>query len=250
MFLKELQNKLFIFIFLFTASTIKTSAQFLGGQIKTQKKCEYPVGSIFCIGPTAVVEVYNPVTGKVWMDRNLGATSTATNSTDAAAYGDSYQWGRLSDGHQCRNSPTTNQLSWSFFNPNPDVPLTGEFIISNSSLFDWRSPQNNNLWQGVNSINNPCPCDFRLPTSAEWNAERASWSSNNASGAFASVLKLTRNGFRRNTDGVLINVGAGGDYYSSTISGTDVFYLQFDGSTAFNGTSYRSIGRAVRCIKN
>jgi|688.fasta_scaffold526293_2 hypothetical protein len=243
-------NKIFykhLLAVLFFGFSHQTSAQFLGGQIKTKKKCEYPVGSIFCIGPTAVVEVYNPITGEVWMDRNLGATSTASSATDVGAYGDSYQWGRLSDGHQCRTSPTTNNLSWSFFNPNPDVPLTGEFIITSG---DWRSPKNDNLWQGVSGINKPCPCDFRLPTSAEWNAERATWVSNNASGAFASVLKLTRNGYRRNTDGLLINVGAGGDYYSSTISGNNASYLMFDGSTAGNGISSRSMGRAVRCIKN
>jgi hypothetical protein len=31
--------------------------------------------------------VYNPTTGKYWMDRNLGASQVATSSTDAAAYG-------------------------------------------------------------------------------------------------------------------------------------------------------------------
>jgi len=39
-------------------------------------------------------------TGKIWMDRNLGASQVATSSTDAAAYGDLYQWGRAADGHE------------------------------------------------------------------------------------------------------------------------------------------------------
>lgn len=42
---------------------------------------------------TVIMEVTNPVTGKIWMDRNLGATRAATSSTDALAYGDLYQWG-------------------------------------------------------------------------------------------------------------------------------------------------------------
>ncbi len=42
--------------------------------------------------------------------------------------------------------------------------------------YDWRSPQNDNLWQGVNGINNPCPSGYRLPTEAELEAERLSWS--------------------------------------------------------------------------
>jgi hypothetical protein len=42
---------------------------------------------------TQVVEVQNPVTGRIWMDRNLGASRAATSPTDSEAYGDLYQWG-------------------------------------------------------------------------------------------------------------------------------------------------------------
>ena len=42
---------------------------------------------------TAIVTVTS-ATGKVWMDRNLGAGRVATSSTDTEAYGDLYQWGR------------------------------------------------------------------------------------------------------------------------------------------------------------
>jgi hypothetical protein len=38
-------------------------------------------------------------TGRVWLDRNLGATQVATSFDDSAAYGDLYQWGRAKDGH-------------------------------------------------------------------------------------------------------------------------------------------------------
>ena len=47
-------------------------------------------------------------TGQVWMDRNLGASRVATSSTDSAAYGDLYQWGRGTDGHEKRTSSTTS----------------------------------------------------------------------------------------------------------------------------------------------
>ena len=102
------------------------------------------------------------------MDRNLGATQAATSSTDVDAYGDLYQWGRRSDGHQCRTSATTSTLS------STDQPAHGNFIIAPSSPYDWRSPQNANLWQGVNGINNPCPSGYRLPTEAELEAEHLS----------------------------------------------------------------------------
>lgn len=59
--------------------------------------------------PTPVIEVKS-LTGKIWMDRNLDATQEATSSRDVASYGYLYQWGRLSDGHQKRSSPTTKNF--------------------------------------------------------------------------------------------------------------------------------------------
>ncbi|MEA3448519.1 MAG: hypothetical protein U9Q98_08760, partial [Bacteroidota bacterium] len=46
-------------------------------------------------------DVLNPATGKVWMDKNLGASQVADSSNDYNAYGALFQWGRLSDGHEC-----------------------------------------------------------------------------------------------------------------------------------------------------
>jgi hypothetical protein len=134
----------------------------------------YPTGSVFCAsGASAVVNVTSTATGKIWMDRNLGASQVATSSTDANSYGDFYQWGRRSDGHQCRNSGNTTTLNLS------NTPSHGNFITVTGTPEDWRSPQNTGLWQGVNGVNNPCPSGYRLPTEAELNAERITWSSNN-----------------------------------------------------------------------
>src|SRR5690554_6304293 len=74
---------------------------------------------------TQVVDV-TTTTGKVWMDRNLGASQVATTSTDAAAYGDLYQWGRCFDGHQKRTSGTTITLSAT------DTPGHNDFIRGQS----------------------------------------------------------------------------------------------------------------------
>jgi hypothetical protein len=37
--------------------------------------------------------VLSPNTGKIWLDRNLGAKQVATSSTDTDAYGTYYQFG-------------------------------------------------------------------------------------------------------------------------------------------------------------
>jgi uncharacterized protein (TIGR02145 family) len=188
------------------------------------------------------VDVTNPATGKIWMDRNLGASQAATSSTDANSYGDLYQWGRRSDGHQCRTSPTTSTLS------SVDQPANGSFILANS---DWRSPQNDNLWQGVNGVNNPCPSGYRLPTYAELDAERSSWSSSNSSGAFASPLKLPVAGRRDFSGGSLIGVGTDGSYWSNFVCGGNTRQLYFNSTSSVSALCFdRAYGFSVRCIKD
>jgi uncharacterized protein (TIGR02145 family) len=185
-------------------------------------------------------------TGKIWLDRNLGATQAATSSTDVNSYGDFYQWGRGSDGHQIRTSTTTTTLSSS------DTPGNSSFIISSN---DWRSPQNNNLWQqGLNGTNNPCPNGYRLPTNEEWNKERESWNKNNGGGpdALASPLKLPMPGWR-SSNGALSNVGAYARYWTRTVDSNGAREIYFYNNTsvqADTNVSVRATGNSVRCIKD
>ncbi len=186
--------------------------------------------------------------GLCWLDRNLGASRAATSSTDAEAYGDLFQWGRLDDGHQKRTSDITITLS------NTDVPGHGYFILpTDPDPRDWRSPQKDNLWQGVNGINNPCPSGFRLPTASELDAELASWSSNNAVGAFASPLKLTIGGGRSSSSALINGVGYRGNYWSSTVDGTaslHLYFYSFDGYDADISIKKRAVGVSVRCVRD
>jgi uncharacterized protein (TIGR02145 family) len=193
-------------------------------------------------------------TGKIWLDRNLGASRVATSATDASAFGDLYQWGRGTDGHQSRTSTKTNGIVTT------NTPGDALFIFSSSFyLFDWRSPQNDGLWQGVNGVNNPCPTGYRLPTDAEWTAEIATWSSSNSAGAFASPLKLTNTLFRDYGNGNIpaTVIGDPGYYWTSTISAPDATftgknarYLFFNTARAEIQSFPRAAGLAVRCIKD
>jgi uncharacterized protein (TIGR02145 family) len=188
----------------------------------------------------AIIDVLNPTTGKIWMDRNLGASRVATSSSDANSYGELYQWGRLKDGHQCRASSTTATQS------STDIPGNANFITGSTN---WRSTTNDNLWQGVSGINNPCPSGYRLPTAAEWAAEAATWSTQNQAGAFASPLKLPLTGERYST-GVLNGVAGYGMHWSSTVSGTDSNVRHFDATSTGNYAYSRASGMGVRCIKD
>jgi trimeric autotransporter adhesin len=180
-------------------------------------------------------------TGKVWMDRNLGASRKALSSTDVDSYGDLYQWGRGTDGHQIRSSAISATLS------STDQPGNGNFITSSG---DWRSTQNANLWQGVNGLNNPCPTGYRIPTEAEWDAERLSWSFPSSIGAFASPLKLPLADYRTYISGLIEGVGSTGWYWSSTVNVPNSRALLFNNNQAFMTNAARGNGYSVRCIKD
>ena len=193
------------------------------------------------------IKTVTSLTGRIWMDRNLGAARIATSVSDIEAYGDLYQWGRLSDGHEKRNSGMVSTLS------DDDVPGHDDFITVNGSPNDWRNPQNDNLWQNtINVINNTCPQGFRLPTQAEFQEEIDSWTTQDAEGAFTSPLKLVMAGFR-GSDGTVNSGGGMGLYWASTIDGSSAYKLEFyefAGGAAFSdGSFYRACGLSIRCIK-
>lgn len=196
---------------------------------------------------TIYIPTVTSKTGRIWLDRNLGASQVATSSTDEASYGDLYQWGRGADGHQLRTSPITN------VNSKIDAPGNSNFILGTTSPFaDWRNPQNDNLWQGVNGINNVCPTGFRIPTIIEWDQELKTWGSRNNQAGFTSSLKLPEAGYRNFDLGSLSYVGAIGYYWSSTaVSGTGSSVLQSQKNYAgIEETNGRAYGYSVRCIKD
>ncbi|CAI8724994.1 hypothetical protein [Chryseobacterium sp. IT-36CA2] len=223
----------------------------LGGQ-----SCNFtiPITILAKCGPsdvTQVVEITSPATTRVWMDRNLGASRPALSSTDHAAYGCLIQWGRLSDGHgnvtwrsstSADNKPSTTTLS------STDVPGNNLFITNPGGNGDWRSPQNDNLWQGVAGTNNPCPSGFRVPTQAEINAEIGSM--NNTNDAFTSVFKLPAAGFVPYTGANIVSAGQVFNFTSSTVTGTTRSLTNFTATAKAINNVGRGSGNIVRCIKN
>jgi uncharacterized protein (TIGR02145 family) len=181
------------------------------------------------------------------MDRNLGASQIATSSTDSYAYGDLYQWGRAADGHEIRTSGITADNATTAV-PNDGNSWDGLFITEASSPYDWLVPPDNTLWQSISGTNNPCPDGFRIPTEIELEAERLCWATNNASGAYGSVIKWTVGGYRARSNGTLFTVGTWGFYWGSTANGVNARSLYFNSSDATMYTTGRADGFSVRCI--
>jgi uncharacterized protein (TIGR02145 family) len=186
--------------------------------------------------------------GQIWMDRNLGAIQVANRYDDPHSFGYLYQWGRGSDGHQKRSSGTTTKTSES------DSPGHGNFIIpAYATRSDWRATPNNNLWEGMDGVNNPCPAGFRLPTKQELEVELASWQTSTTEGAFTSPLRLSAGGARGHGIGYI-----GRGYYWSGTSAIFSGDRPYDYSYALTFTIVhaeidwfqRASGLSVRCIKD
>ena len=209
---------------------------------------------------------YGIVTGansKCWLDRNLGATQLATGSTDAASYGDLFQWGRGADGHQTivwSSSSASNGTEQNNEAAGPSTSTTpgSSFLIGSTNWYSGTNPDL--LWQGVSGTNNPCPSGYRIPTEAEWVAERdnggtgfwgtGSAQNNGAEGAFASPLKLPLPGARYYVDGSLLYAGTSAYYWSNTVISTDAArFLSIASNGASMNTFNRANGFSVRCIK-
>lgn len=184
------------------------------------------------------------------MDRNLGAARSAQHQWDGLSFGSYFQWGRFADGHQCNNSMIL-QIQATTSIPDLGNVWDGKFIIHPDSENgnNWLTPKNDNLWQGVDGDNNPCPNSYRPPTHAEWNAEIGSWATKNAFGAYGSSLKWSVGGVRT-ASGSFSFTSSHGEYWTSTVSGIYSKRIAFHDGGVFANDAPRANGYPIRCIKD
>lgn len=185
-----------------------------------------------------------PIT-KLWLDRNLGAQRVATYIDDTLAAGDLFQWGRLADGHQYRNSQTIEQLSDSI------IPGHDKFITKSLFSDDWLSNSNDSLWNDQENTNCSCPVGWRVPTKDELLMEMHSWTSTDMPGAYASELKWVPTGNRDNHGTERYSEYWGFIWSSTPTVNANSYTLAIIGTdTAEISSSPRIYGHAVRCIKD
>jgi len=185
--------------------------------------------------------VKNPKTGDIWLDRNLGATQVCTSSTDEKCYGDLYQWGRASDGHQKRDSETTETVS-------PTIQVGhSRFITPKEYPVDW---QQDSAGKAVTSRDNVCPTGFRLPIISEYVRNTVVSGDRDAKGVAEGFLKLPMAGHRDHWGGDLLMEGLGGYYWTGSHDRDTsfFFFVNKDNVNPFGG--FRGFGFSVRCIKD
>ena len=190
------------------------------------------------------IAIKSPYTGKIWLDRNLGASRACTAYNDTKCYGDYFQWGRSADGHEKKNSSTTSTLSSS------DYPNHSKFIKAPNSPYDWRIGQNNNLWQSASGKSNACPKGFRVPKISELLAETIKQGVRNNKAAYYNFLKLPSAGARVCYDGNMDDQGSAINLWSSSRVGKFSYYIQFSSEYTNKYEGKRAYGFSLRCTKD
>ena len=221
--------------------------------------------------------VTSPDTAKVWMSRHLGAIQDCTTKTDTACYGDLYQWGRHSDGHQridrnttdnCFDSANTSIICTSSTTTTRETGITAtvagvNFITNSSNPGDWveNTTQDNNNVDDDGALRTAflsktdgsglCPTGFRLPSDAELAADTINATATtvvNSDTAFSSFLKLPISGYRNRSAAKLVYVDKRGFVWSATAIDSEANHLKFNGSNAAIVNTYRTYGFSIRCL--
>ena len=199
--------------------------------------------------------VKSPKTGKVWLDRNLGADEVCKTAIDQKCYGDYYQWGRARDGHEYYKSLTT--------------PVLADRIATNEKKFirddeDWLTRNGGFLGLGDGPDNDGkkrsktwakgfgssiCPVGFHVPDSATLVLELGHIKDKDD--AFTNFLKLPSAGYRRGATATYILRNDAGILWSSRPITTNYrsYSFLYNSVDAFLFRERRSSALPVRCIK-
>ena len=197
------------------------------------------------------LEVTSPYTSKVWLDRNLGASQACIDLNDTACYGDYYQWGRNTDGHQVSTSANTSTQA-------TDINSVGHSdFITNSS--DWA--QAADIDGSLRSANwsktdgtSVCPVGYRVPTEQELRDETLDNTGGDAfagnTDAYNNFLKLPSAGYRNFDVGSLHGQGSYGIVWLGSVAGLSSLGLAFGSGPAGTYSYNRANGLSVRCLKD
>ncbi|SFV89037.1 hypothetical protein MNB_SUP05-SYMBIONT-7-553 [hydrothermal vent metagenome] len=249
-------------------NVLSDSNQLLDTVTVTRKNDDMLFSNMSNTTPTKYSATTSPITGRVWLDRNLGATQVATSMLDTNAYGHYYQWGRAAYGHEKSNSTPSNnntieacgggsgkQQYFLIGNGNWDESYTEDWT---TPWFDINGTEREQCWaKTTGTIGAICPAGYHIPTKEDYAREASQL--NTRAKAFNSFLKMPSAGYRwggsdqDDTGGDLKNRGSLGLFWTRSpkrrIGDEPRYSYAFNIDTGKSYTNYRNDGLSVRCIK-
>ena len=217
--------------------------------------------------------IYTPVvsnvTGRTWLQQNLGADYTRLSSpnfnpvatptspyNDNLAAGSMFQFGRAADGHELMNADRTPVIS-NTTTTKSNSPNHSNYITASANPYSWTSSINAttlNYWNGVNAVNNPCPQGYRVPTIQDWLDEADGWAATTTAYYDDSNLVITPRGSRHWTGYVtdsnkFLHTSGNSSAEAITHGSGEGFYPQ-QRRVELGGSVPMVMGFPVRCIKD
>lgn len=253
-------------------------------QTKSQNCTPQPAGTTIgnngCVSltyqnKTVSYKTVRAADGYEWLQQNLGSSNVATSISDEGARGDYFQYGRWDDGHQLKNSVTTETY------PTPNNPLglgngTDKFYIGGGSPWTsnytgwFANPNQNDSWSAKNisevtEHNGIDPCkaigeNWEMPSEADWDLvmtkenifpKPAGATTGGMQRAFDSHLKIAGAGARK--ESVFSFEGQRAYLWTKSASNNPNFYrYAYLGTSSLSTTGFggdaKSFGYSVRCI--
>jgi hypothetical protein len=104
--------------------------------------------------------VESSITGKFWLDRNIGAEFACNDSSSTNCYGEYFQVGRLADGHVKPNSGVSNSTIEVYGTASSDEFIT---VLNDWGTGDVGGGSRESMWNNSTGVS-VCPDGYNIPT--------------------------------------------------------------------------------------
>ena len=196
-------------------------------------------------------------TGRIWLDRNIGASRVCQTFDDTACFGDYFQWGRSFDGHEKKESEYNTTKAGSLEDPGASF-----VIVRLENDKDWLAADvdtddtlRSSRWTSSAGAS-VCPVGYRVPTATELHDE----TDRNEFGdpfrdntdAFEHFLKLPSAGYRNSESehAMLAYYKTNTMLWTASVNAGKVPYLNaYSSGVLMYSSDNKAMGLNVRCIK-